>query len=489
MINLQHIFLFLCCCCLSLTACGNRVVVADTHTSDQPTLFPDYNGVTFPANIAPPNFMIRETGDAYYTEIGVGGETLFTVRNTSGEVLIPTGKWEKIRTLATGMAFYIRVFISREGRWTQYLDITNMISPNTIDPYLVYRLLYPGYELWNEMGIYQRDLTTFNETPLIENRSVEKGCMNCHAFSRNSPDRMMLHVRGKVGGTLVAKDGKVESLDTKAPGMNHATAYPSWHPDGKHIAFSVNEINQYFHSTGHKAVEVSDKYSDLVVLDTETNQLFTDSLICGEDWMETFPHWSPDGKALYFCRARAITADTPLDSIRYDLCRVAFDPATRRFSNLECLVEASAWQQSISFPRISPDGRYLMYVLMDYGNFSIWHPEGDLYLLDLQTGESRNMAEVNSSDVDSYHSWSSTGRWFVFSSKRMDGLWAHPYIASFDPETGRAGKPFMLPQQSPAFYTSFTKTFNIPELITGPVTHGDAMVERTKRPPVPATFR
>ncbi len=459
------------------------------RSTDQPTLFPDYNGVTFPTNIVSPTFLIREPGDAYQTEVYVDGERLFSLRNTSGEVVIPQRQWEPIRTLALGKTFDIRIFVFRDGRWTQYADITNKLSEHPIDPYLVYRLLYPGYELWNEMGLYQRDLTSYKETPLIENTSVEKGCMNCHAFSGNNPDRMMLHVRGKVGGTLIRKDGQVERIDTKVPEMANTAAYPAWHPDGRHIAFSVNEINQYFHTTGHKAVEVSDKYSDLVVLDTETNEFFTDTLICGDGWMETFPHWSPDGRTLYFCRAHAIEADTPLDSIWYDLCRVTFDPVTRYFSHLETLVDASAHHRSISFPRVSPDGRYLMYVQSDYGNFSIWHPESDLYLLDLQTGTARNMAEVNSPDVDSYHSWSSTGRWFVFSSKRMDGLWAHPYIASFDPETGQAGKPFLLPQQSPRFYTTFTKTFNLPELITAPVTNSEALVDRTKRPPLPVTMR
>ncbi len=488
MINHPYIYLFLCCW-LSLTACGGRVVTADVHSTVQPSLFPDYNGVTFPANIAPPNFQIRERGEAFYTEIAVDGERLFSVRNTSGEVRIPLRTWEKIRALANGKTFRIRVYVCREKQWTQMADILNSVSAYPIDPYLVYRLLYPGYELWNEMGIYQRDLTSFTETPLLENRAVENGCMNCHAFSGNHPGRMMLHVRGKVGGTLISRDGKVERIDSKAPGMGQAIAYPSWHPGGRLIAFSVNEINQYFHSTGKKAVEVSDTYSDLVVLDTETNTLFSDSLICGGEWMETFPHWAPDGRALYFCRARAITADTPLDSIRYDLCRVAFDPATRRFSGLECIIGAAEQQQSISFPRISPDGRFLMYVQSDYGNFSIWHPESDLWLLDLQSGESRKMTEVNSDDVDSYHSWSSTGRWFVFSSKRMDGLWAHPYIAAFDPATGQAGKPFLLPQQSPAFYATFTKTFNVPELLTAPVTCGEAMAERAHRPALPLTMR
>lgn len=157
--------------------------------------------------------------------------------------------------------------------------------------------------------------------------------------------------------------------------------------------------------------------------------------------METFPNWTPDGKMLYFCRGNAYKEKMPLDSIHYDLCRIDSTPNQ---------VSSGAWNvyiklrtgKSVSFPRVSPDGRYLMFTLSDYGNFSIWHPESELCLLTIDTGEIRLLNEVNSDDVESFHTWSSSGKWFVFSSKRLDGLWARPFFASFNPETGKAGKPF-----------------------------------------------
>ena len=89
-------------------------------------------------------------------------------------------------------------------------------------------------------------------------------------------------------------------------------------------------------------------------------------------------------------------------------------------------------------------------------------------MADLQTGTSRPLVEVNSDDVESYHSWSSNSRWFVFSSRRIDGLYTRPYIAYVD-EDGKVGKPFLLPQKDAGFYQSFMKSFNIPEFITGKV--------------------
>lgn len=384
-----------------------------------------------------------------------------------------------------GGSFYIRISVLRDGKWIQYQDIINTISAYAIDPYLIYRLIYPGYELWNRMGIYQRNLSTYRETPLITNQSVSDGCLNCHTFCKNSPETVMIHVRGKDGGTLISRQGSVKKIDTKAEGMNNPGAYAAWHPEGRYLAFSVNEVNQYFHSSGPKAVEVADSESDLVVLDVETNRLLTDSLIYGKEWMETFPSWHPDGKTLYFCRSKAVVKQTPLDSIRYDLFCVSFDPERASFGTPECVYAASEDGRSVSFPRVSPDGKFLMFTCSAYGNFSIWHPESDLYILNIETGYIRCMKEVNSDDVESFHSWSSSGRWFVFSSKRMDGLWAHPFIASFDPETGRAGKPFMVPQKDPEFYTVCTQTFNLPELIVSPVKKESELVRQSHNMPVP----
>lgn len=464
----------------AISSCTQSHIIPEVQTDKQVTLFPDYTGVTFPSNIAPPNFRIMEEGEEYYTEIGNKNKVFVTIRSKEPSVVIPVKEWGELLKQTTGNTFYIRIYILQTGRWTQFPDITNIISPAPIDPYLVYRLIYPGYELWNQMGIYQRDLTSYREIPLIENQSIEKGCLNCHTFCKNSPETMMIHIRGEVGGTLVYRQGNISRLDVKTPEMKNGGTYAAWHPGGRYLAFSVNEIQQYFHSTGPKAVEVSDSESDLVLLDTETNRLISSPSIYGKEWMETFPAWNPDGTMLYFCRSKAIDKNTPLDSIRYDLCRISFDAGKENLGTPECIYEASLKGKSVSFPRISPDGKYLMFTCSDYGNFSIWHPESELYLLNMETNEIRNMEEVNSNDVESFHTWSSNGEWFVFSSKRQDGLWAHPYIAKFDSQKGTAGKPFVLPQKDPDFYLNFTRTFNLPELITTPVKIGNELIKQTR---------
>ncbi len=105
-----------------------------------------------------------------------------------------------------------------------------------------------------------------------------------------------------------------------------------------------------------------------------------------------------------------------------------------------------------------------MYTVSDYGNFSIWHKDADLRLLDLMTHKTDSLFLVNSNDVESYHSWSSNSRWFIFSSRRDNGLYTYPYICYLDAD-GNPRKPFLLPQKETDYYERSLYSFNIPELI------------------------
>ena len=461
-----------------LLSCTSKLI-PDKTEDRQVNIFPDYTGVIFPCNIAPPNFAIEETGDGYMVEIGeVGKDAAIAYESSKPAMYIPQKKWKNLLNEVKGKNIYFRTYVKTGNRWTQYSDIVNTISPEPIDEYLAYRIFYPGYSvLWGEMGIYQRNLTSYHEDAILENQSINNGCANCHSFKHNSPDVMLMHIRGAGGGTIILKDGKSSKVSLSINDINSRVAYVSWHPTGKYIAFSINQIPQFYHLTGKKPIEVADTKSDLAFYDSDTGEIFTDSKISGDEFMETFPNWSPDGKTLYFCRTNPYVEGMFLDSIHYDLYKISFDPITKKIGEPVCIYNASENKKSVSFPRISPDGRYMMFTLLDYGNFSIWHPESDLYILDLKTDEVRCLEEVNSDNVDSFHNWSSTGQWFVFSSKRMDGLFARPYIAAFDPATGKPGKAFVMPQKDPYFYTKFAKTYNVPDFIIEPVKNKRAFLQ------------
>ncbi len=467
---------------LLLWGCGGKPTGA-TLSERQPTLHPDYAGATLPRDIAAPSFVIADSAARYFTEIGrCGAEPAISLSSDNGEVVPPLDKWHSLLNEAAGDSIYIRVTLTgADGRSEQLSDVVCPISADSIDSWLVYRLLYPGYELWREMGIYQRNLNNYEQEAVIDNADIDLQCVNCHNFAANAPETMMIHVRGAQGGTLIRRDGKTVKVNPKCPALENGATYPAWHPSGRFIAFSANEIRQFFHTSGTKAIEVSDLMADMTLYDVDADSATVIPGLEGPEWMETFPAWSPDGTRLYFCRAEGYREGMKLDSIRYDLCSIGFDPATRTFTEPEIVYSAASKGESVSFPRVDPTGRWLLFTLSSYGNFSIWHPESNLMLLDLTDGTVREAEEINSDDVDSYHSWAPDGRWVVFSSKRMDGLWARPFIASFDPATGRFGRPFPVPQQEPRFYDDFMKTFNVPELIARPVTETGDFIEAVKR--------
>jgi Tol biopolymer transport system component len=246
--------------------------------------------------------------------------------------------------------------------------------------------------------------------------------------------------------------------------------YPSWHPSGKYVAFSVNETNQAFHMNHRNRIEVFDRSSDVVVYDVEKHEIVTAPSLFSKDRFETFPTFSPDGKTLFFCSAEAQPMPEEFEKVRYSLCRIAFDPDSRTFGHqVDTLYNATADSaRSVSFPRVSPDGNYLLFTLSEYGNFSIWHRDADLYIADLKTNRIHPLSAANSNETESYHSWSSNSRWIAFSSRRIDGLYTRPYFVYVD-TAGQASKPFLLPQQDSRFYDRFMKSYNIPEFITGPV--------------------
>jgi Tol biopolymer transport system component len=209
---------------------------------------------------------------------------------------------------------------------------------------------------------------------------------------------------------------------------------------------------------------VTDLESSLVLYDVAKNEIMDVKLTDSDKFMDTYPEWSPDGRFLYFCRAGQIEKEYDYKQIKYNLCRVPFDSGNRTFGKVELIFDALKINKSIAFPRISPNGRFLVVTMADYGCFPIWHKEADLYSIDLENFKATRL-DLNSEFTDSYHSWSSNGKWLIFSSKRDDGLTARPYIAYID-ENGKSAKPFILPQEDPGFYQKFLKSFNIPEFST-----------------------
>lgn len=447
---------------------------------------PDYSDLTIPSNIAPLNFIIKEKADKYLVKLHPhAGETV-NVSSTSGKIKIPLNKWKKLLGSCAGKELVMDIYIKKDGKWSKFQPVINHVVKDSIDSYLVYRIFDQGYLTWNKMGIYQRCLENFDETPVMVNTMSEKSCMNCHCFCKNSSNIMLFHQRGNVPGTFIYRNGKITRVNTKTSQTISPGVYPSWHPGGRYIAFSTNHIAQAFYSTNKNRREAIDSLSDVILYDAETNKISSCAALSAKNRLETFPSWSPDGRYLYYISAVSLPPER-YKEIKYDLLRIAFDPASARFGAVDTVISSARTGLSISFPRISPDGKYLLFCMTEYGNFTLWHTDSDLYLMNMETKEITK-PDINSDQAESYHSWSSTGRWIVFSSRRIDGQFTRLYIAYFD-RNGRACKPFLLPQKDPEFYDTFLKTYNVPELVTSRVNLNPRILsESSKKAPLNASF-
>lgn len=435
-----------------------------------PRIKPDYAGIVIPPNIAPLNFVIDEPGDRYIARIhSASGEPIEIVGRT-GEILIPQERWKSLLRINAGKELHVDVYVRTEsGRWNQYETITNTIAQEAIDSHLVYRFMMPSSYFPKSMRICQRDLESFEEQILLDTRSFGNGCANCHSFVGNRSDKMLLGIRSTSfpSATAYVHGGRIEKIGAKF-------GYTSWHPSGRVAAYSINDVRQFFHTTRAEIHDVIDLDSILVYHDFTKNETRTTPALSDKDRLETYPAWSPDGKYLYFCSAPLLWKDSETmppkryKEVQYDLMRIGYDVETDTWGSLETVLSAAETGLSILLPRISPDGRFLLFCMSQYGCFPVYQPTSDLYMMDLQTGR-YNKASINSEYAESWHSWSSNSRWIVFSSKKQGGLFTRPFISYVD-VNGGTHKPFVLPQMHPSFYESCYCVYSVPELIAEPVT-------------------
>ncbi len=443
------------------------VLVACTPTpenveqvSSKPAIYPDYTDVTIPVNIAPLNFLVRGDVDAVEA-VAVCGDEALKVNSGDNSVCFDLGDWKDFMTQCEGKDVVVSVTVREAGKWKKHKDFKWTVVNDSIDPYLTYRLIEPDYEVWNHLTIQERCVENFDTRAICHYDLVDNRCMNCHTYSSQSPEKSMMYVRGEGGGAILNEGGSLSKLGIKTDDMVSGSVYFGFSPSGRYITFSTNIIIPAFHGDAKKRMEVFDSKSDVYVADLETKTIISSPLLTDSTWLETFPTFSADGKHIYYCTADGSPLQTAdLRSVKYKLCSIDFDEKT---GSIGTTVDTLEIKGSVCHPRVSPDGKYILYTVADYGTFPIWHPEADLQMLNLKTGEIDSLAIVNSNCSDTYHSWSSNSRWFVFASKRDDGLFGKPYFCYIDKE-GRAHKPFALPQESPCYYDETMKSFNAPEL-------------------------
>lgn len=382
--------------CYCLYACSPR------PESVQPAdrllmLYPEYQDVTIPYNVAPLNFLVRNEGvDAVCVSVKGASDSL-EINARGNKAIFPLKAWRALLEAEKEHTLEVTVTARTDGRWLRYPSFAWQVVADKLDAYVSYRLIEPGYEVWNTLQIRER------------------------------------------------------------------------------------VIIPMFHTESNRRLEVYDTVSDLAVADFDGNRMILSPLTADSTVLETFPTFSADGKWIYYCSAPTVPLPDSVQQLRYSLCRIAFDANHGAWGDrVDTLWNARLEKGSVCHPKASPDGRYLLYTVADYGTFPIWHRETELQLMDLQTGAIDSLPMVNSSRSDTYHSWSSGSRWFAFASKRGDGQYGRVYFAYLDAE-GKAHKPFVLPQSDPEKDDLTLKSYNIPDLSATPVPFDASSIKRINR--------
>ncbi len=462
-----------------IAACTPQLPENYAESKAQPDIYPDYRDVTVPVNMAPLTFQMSREAERMVARLTADGEELLL----EGKKIQPgADDWQRLVAKATGKKIGVEVYARYDGQWTKYKPFNIFVSNDSIDPYLSYRLIYPSYISYEELTISQRCLENYDESVIYDNilcseEGQGKGqCINCHNYQQYNPRRMQFHARQNLGGTLIAYDGKMRKINMRNDSILSAGVYPAWHPWLNLIVYSTNKTSQIFQVTDPNKIEVFDAESDLIVYDVERNEVM--NLENDTTELEVFPCWAPDGKTLYYCSAH-FEYEPGIEhgkdvikrrkEVKYNIYRKSFDPKTMTFGERELVFDAAAMDMSATLPRVSPDGRWLVFTMGKYGVFHIWHRDGDLWAIDLTTNTARALKEINSNDTESYHSWSSNGRWMVFSSRRHDGEYTRPFFTHIDKQ-GRWTKPFELPCSDPDYHLQFMKCYNVPEFMKGAVT-------------------
>jgi dipeptidyl aminopeptidase/acylaminoacyl peptidase len=308
--------------------------------------------------------------------------------------------------------------------------------------------------------VYQRHLETFDEKPVLRNEAIGHGCMNCHTPFSGVSGRFAISLRGRNGTPTFLVDGKqISRVDTKM-------GYLSWHPGGKLLAFADNAITQFFHLAGPVNRDINDSHSDINLLHVKEGTIEKPAAMATADHNENWPSWAPDGRYLYYCSAPTV-AQRDVSRFRYDLMRISYDVDRNQWGKPETVISSAEHHLSAHQPRVSPDGRYLVLTVSESGSFPLFRPNSDLYLLRLENRVLEPLP-INSKHTETWHCWSSNGRWLVFGSRGLDGVFMRVMITHVDP-AGHFSKPLLLPQEDPAYYDTCLDNFNAPELAQSPI--------------------
>jgi Tfp pilus assembly protein PilF len=307
-------------------------------------------------------------------------------------------------------------------------------------------------------------------------------CANCHSFSRDGKWLAMdvdgpQNDKGMYAIAAISPRMAIRSEDVftwndfrdKPPGTRTIGFMAQVSPDGRYAVTTVNEDVFVANFKDYRFLQVFYPTRGILAwYDRETGRIRSLPGADNPSFVQTNGVWTPDGKYLVFARAGARDAypegrkmaqyaGDPLEPpIQYDLYRLPFNGG--KGGRPKAIPGASRNGMSNSFPKVSPDGKWIVYVQAQNGQ--LMRPDSRLYIIPAEGGTARRL-RANTARMNSWHSFSPNSRWLVFSSKSRS-----PYTQMFLTHIDEDGNdsPAILIENT----TAANRAVNIPEFVNIP---------------------
>lgn len=443
----------------------------------------------FPPDMAPTVVRWTESGSA---------QTWFVVLSTSRDNVIYSTMvednffqpdsllWETIKEIGLTESVTISVLGVNGSTISSGAECSIHTSPDRVGAPIFYRAVplpfIDAVHNLEKIRWHLGDISSPNKAPvLLENLPL---CGNCHTFTPDGKTLAMDVDYANDKGSYVIK--AIEDKTVLTP--NDVITWSSYKPedgqqtfgllsqispDGRYIASTVKDRSIFVATEGLRYSQLFFPIKGIIVIyDRETGEFF--SLPGADDptYVQSNPSWSPDGRWLYFAREEAYQTEAIEQSkevilptelaqefidgkreFKFDIYRIPFNNG--KGGKAEPLKGASLNGKSNYFPRVSPDGKHLVFCQAD--NFMLLQPDSKLFLIPPDGGEPKLLA-CNTDSMNSWHSWSPNSNWLVFSSK-IRGAYTDLLLTHID-EKGQASPPVLLENLSFDHYA-----VNIPEFI------------------------
>jgi tetratricopeptide (TPR) repeat protein len=303
-------------------------------------------------------------------------------------------------------------------------------------------------------------------------------CANCHTFSK---DGKVLGMdmdgpggdKGAYGITRVQKEAVItyddiitwNSYEFTPEGHKNFGLFSQVSPDGRYVISTLNEATFV---VNYQQFEFLQSFYPtrgiLVYYDRQTGQMKALPGADNPEYVHANACWSPDGKRLVFSRAKAKNkyehdelptevGDRRETFIQYDLYEIGFNDG--KGGKPIAIKGASQNGMSNSFPRYSPNGKWIVFVQASKGQ--LMRPDSKLYLIPASGGVARQM-NCNLEVMNSWHSFSPNGKWMVFASKGFTPF-TQMFLTHID-ENGNDSPAILIPNS-----TAANRAVNIPEFL------------------------